>query len=293
LIKNKIKNKINSITKPYAGIIGINVSEGARSPLLWNAVYRELGDDIQMYPLDIEANRLESLLETLQSDTDFLGGSVAFPHKQAVAGWLGKNITSAALYIGAVNCIYRDTSGHLMGTNTDGEAAVQSYERNFGAVRGKKVLVIGFGGVARAVLAFFGINHAARLDLLIHQNRPCSQETKYFNINSIIEWNELVNIEPYDVVINCSLLGNHLHLNETPIPFEILKTARKYCVVFDVIYDPEETLFIKSAKSLGLKTLNGKEMNLLQAVRGFEHVNKYLVKKNTPQFVLKTMRSVP
>ena len=108
-----------------------------------------------MHPIDVQAANLEAVLEGLATDPRFVGGAVTMPHKETIAAWLGPDrLSPEAARIGAVNCLYRDDQGTLVGTNTDGEGALVSLERIAGPVAGKKVMLLGPGGAGKAVAAY-------------------------------------------------------------------------------------------------------------------------------------------
>ena len=105
-----IENQVDiELLDQFAAIIGKSPSKGARSPELWNKVFSESGLNYRMIPLDVNKEKVEDLLNSLNEDNKFLGGAVAIPYKEVVAKWLGSNITSEAKKIGAVNCLYRNS----------------------------------------------------------------------------------------------------------------------------------------------------------------------------------------
>ena len=125
LVNNKVD--LNNLKK-FAAIIGSQPSKGARSPILWNSAFKKHGLNYLMVPLDVEKDNLFKLLDKLNFNKNFIGGSITTPHKVSVADWLGNKISKEAAKIGAVNCLYRNEKEELIGTNTDGEAAVKSFE---------------------------------------------------------------------------------------------------------------------------------------------------------------------
>ena len=136
MIQDLITNNLNlDDGKKFAAIIGLNPSNGARSPLLWNAAYSYYNDDTRMLPLDVTTNNLAKLLYELERNVDFIGGAITIPYKEDVVNWLGGNITEDAKKIGAVNCLFRGKDGSLFGTNTDGEASILSYNSEFGSIK--------------------------------------------------------------------------------------------------------------------------------------------------------------
>ena len=76
------------------------------------------------------------------------------------------------------------------------------------------------------------------------------------------------------MIINSTSLGSNISLNETPIDHDVLINASEKTIVYDIIYDPPDTKLLKIAQEIGLKTINGLNMNLVQAVLAFQYTNK-------------------
>ncbi len=269
-------------TKKYTSIIGLSPSKGARSPKLWNRAFKRYGIKNEMVPLDVKNSNLTKLLKFLESDRNFIGGCITVPYKEKVFKWLGKNITKTSKKIGAVNCLFRGKNGKLMGTNTDGEAALKSFENIFGKVKNKNILLLGPGGAGKAVASYFSqsINKKKRFIVLARSGKSKKFVKKiggkWENFKNISK----LNLNKIDVVINCTTLGFSSKLNKTPLSNLSVSKLDKNAKVFDIIYDPKETLFLKIAKKNKLQTLNGLDMNLIQAVLAFNYVNKKLSKNS-------------
>ena len=154
-IKRLVENSIDiTHNKKFCAIIGSNPSKGARSPLLWNAAFKKTKVDNIMIALDCKSSNIYNLLKTLEKTESFTGGAITSPFKENTAKWLGKNTTKESQKIGAINCIFRNNSNKLSGTNTDGEAAIISMKRKFGTLRNKKIIILGNGGTAKAIIAY-------------------------------------------------------------------------------------------------------------------------------------------
>jgi shikimate dehydrogenase len=275
-IKDLIENKIESVgLESYAGILGSRPSMGARSPLLWNAAFQAHQLSARMFPLDVKESNLTKLLEVLSIDSHFLGGAIAMPYKEKVASWLGKKITPEARKIGAVNCLYRDSEGSLIGANTDGEAALLSMENYFGSVNEKKILLIGLGGAGKAVATYVA-SVIGEGCLFISNRTPeiGSFDAKFGPSVKWQEWSSLNSILPeIDLLINCTSVGSGLQKSITPLSLTQLKLIRKSAGIFDIIYDPTPTQLLKLAKQMGFATLNGNAMNLEQAILAFTYAS--------------------
>ena len=233
LIENKIE--ISNLDK-YAAIIGEAPSKGARSPKLWNAVFKSNNLNYSMVPFDVTKDNIIDLLSILSQDIDFIGGAIAVPYKEIVAKWLGNNLTPEAKKIGAVNCLYRDFDGKLKGTNTDGEAALMSYKSIFGSVKGKTVMILGTGGAAKAIAAYFsnnvGLDGGVKIVGRLERGREFS---KSINASSV-EWSELDdNLSDIDIVINCTTIGYGDQEELSPLTSEQMHKLKNNTVIFDII----------------------------------------------------------
>ena len=103
IINNTIKKKIYN---NYSLIIGLTPSKGARSPKLWNKVYKKNNYNCKMYPADTSQNNLKRLLNYLKVDKDFIGGAVTAPYKTKIIKYLDK-IDANAKKIGSINIILK------------------------------------------------------------------------------------------------------------------------------------------------------------------------------------------
>lgn len=276
-LKKLISNKDLIIKmKKYTSIIGFSPSKGARSPKLWNYAFKKYRIKNEMVPFDVKNNNLSKLLNFLELDQNYIGGCVTVPYKEKVFRWLGKNITKTSKKIGAVNCLFRGKNGKLIGTNTDGEAALKSFENKFGKVKNKRILLLGPGGAGKAVASYFSQAIKNKKSLIIAGRSLNSKKfskklkAKWFSFKNISKI-ELYNI---DIVINCTSLGFSSKIKKSPLSKLQLLKLRKSAKVFDIIYEPKETELIKMSKQKKIKTINGLEMNLIQAALAFHYVTK-------------------
>ena len=254
----------------FAAILGASPSKGARSPGLWNAAFAAHGVDAEMIAIDVPEERLERLLAILDDNPWFLGGAVAVPHKEAVARWLGARVASEAAPIGAVNCLFRDSSGRLVGTNTDGEGALVSFENRFGPAAGRTILMMGPGGAGKAVAAFFrrAVDPNGRLSIAGRSQggRRYAERLEC----EWMEWRDLAAALPgVDVLINCTSVGSGATAGESPVAAELLAQLPDRALVFDIIYQPSPSTLLILAARRGLSVLDGGAMNLEQAVLAY------------------------
>ena len=269
----------NSITIPenknFCSIIGSNPSKGARSPLLWNKAFKEMNLNNIMIPFDCEPHNINKLLQVLENNSFFKGGAIAAPFKEDTAKWLNNKITEESKNIGAVNCIFRDNLKELMGTNTDGEAAILSMKKNFGSIDDKKPLIMGTGGTAKAIVAYLVPELSRGQELAIIGNSFSKLEFyKLYKNTRAFLWEDIDKIlKKFDLIINCTTIGWDSQSLKSPIDNNLFDILPKKSKIFDVIYDPNPTVFLSYAKGKGFDSLNGLTMNLEQAVLAFAKVN--------------------
>ncbi len=277
---NKIIN--NKITEDdldsFSVIIGENPSMGARSPILWNKVYNVENKKTKMLPLDVSRENLKGLFMYLRDNPKCLGGAVAVPYKEEMFNLIKENLQNEILSIGAVNCFYRqnkDPKEMFTGTNTDGEGALKAVQAFLTKEKNKEIALLGYGGAGKAILAFllkdFGNDHKISLF-----NRTTI--SKKLIQNSSIKFRKLDelqhSISEVDLIINSTSLGSNNSPNSTPIDHNVLLGAKKQTIVYDIIYDPPITKLLRNAQDMGLKTINGLNMNLVQAVLAFQYTNQ-------------------
>jgi len=254
----------------YAAIVGTQPSKGARSPTLWNAAFAAHGVNAKMLPVDVTSDNLQQLLGVLDNDATFMGGAIAAPYKEHVAQWLGPRLSAPAARIGAVNCLYRGDDGHLAGTNTDGEAALTSFEATNGPVAGKRVLLLGAGGAGKAVAAYFASALERSGQLTICTRSPAAETFARSISAHWVDWSRLdAQLTNVDVIVNCTSVGWGTAVEESPLNAAQLAQLSQTATVFDIVYQPRPTQLLRSAAARGLRTFDGLAMNLAQAVLAF------------------------
>ena len=196
-------------------------------------------------------------LQLIVSDKKLIGFNVTIPYKEEIIHHLD-SINDEANTIGAVNTVAINSLGKLIGFNTDCWGFAESLRPHLKANH-NKALILGTGGAAKAiayVLKQFGISFK-------YVSRKQSDEVliNYKQLNSEI-------IESHKLIINCTPIGTYPNIDYAPeIPYEFISEQH---ILFDLIYNPEKTLFLKKGEDKGAKTINGYEMLVLQAERAFQ-----------------------
>jgi shikimate dehydrogenase len=263
--------QVNGSTK-LTGILGYPVSHSV-SPQMHNAAYERLGLNYCYLPLPIEPKDIEKALEGLRM-LGFAGVNVTIPHKESVIPHLDE-VTKIARLIGAVNVILIQ-EGHLVGYNTDGPGFIDSLKEDGGfEVKGKKAVILGAGGAAKAValmLAQDKIKSLVISDIVYEKAEALSE---YIRSNFAIapyacrakskELKKL--IEECDLLVNATPIGTHPKVNACPVDADT--KFKKSAVVYDLVYNPLETKLLKLAKAKGAKPVSGLGMLIRQGALAF------------------------
>jgi 3-dehydroquinate dehydratase/shikimate dehydrogenase len=214
------------------------------------------------------------------------GLSVTIPHKEAIARHLTK-VDPAVKSIAAVNTVVFDGT-EVIGYNTDYNAAMDCLEMNLGEIganpsplKGKRVLVLGAGGVARP--SVFGLRKRGATPTSASRSLARAERLANTFEAKAVDW-EQRHRSPVDIIINCTPMGMHPNVDETPIHKTFLKPAM---LVFDTVYNPESTLLVKDARARNCLTITGVEMFVRQAMLQFFLFTRLEAPANLMREVLK------
>lgn len=209
--------------------------------------------------INFEIPTLDSLPEFLASNPELKGLNVTIPYKEKVISYLD-SISPEARAIGAVNVIRVDHKGndtYLKGFNSDVIGFTKSIEPLLERFH-KKALILGTGGASKAVN--FGLKSLGLETVFVSRfERPGT--IQYSQITPDI-------IQEYNVIVNCTPCGMYPHIDECPqLPYEAMTSKN---ILYDLLYNPDETLFMKKGAQHGATVKNGLEMLLLQAFASWE-----------------------
>ena len=209
--------------------------------------------------INFEIPTLDSLPEILASNPELKGLNVTIPYKEKVISYLD-SISPEARAIGAVNVIRVDHKGndtYLKGFNSDVIGFTKSIEPLLERFH-KKALILGPGGASKAVN--FGLKSLGLETVFVSRfERPGT--IQYSQITPDI-------IQEYNVIVNCTPCGMYPHIDECPqLPYEAMTSKN---ILYDLLYNPDETLFMKKGAQHGATVKNGLEMLLLQAFASWE-----------------------
>ena len=250
------------------GLIGHPV-EHSFSPPMHNAAFESLGMDYAYVAFDVNPNDLKSAIEGAGA-LNIKGFNVTIPHKIEVMQHLDE-LDEVARLIGAVNTI---DFKNLKGYNTDGIGAVRAIEE-VTSIKGKDVIVAGAGGASRAIsfyLAKFGAGSLTILNRNVDKAHNLASDVSASDLIGDVKSDSISEIDSYlsdgDILVDTTPLGMDPHINDEPIAKA--ENMHDELVVFDAVYNPNETVLIKEAIKAGAKPVYGIKMLLYQGAESFK-----------------------
>jgi 3-dehydroquinate dehydratase/shikimate dehydrogenase len=239
------------------------------SPLVHNAALRHENIDAVYVPFRVPRENFAEFIDTAD-ELDVRGLSVTIPHKEAVLGKLTK-WEEAVRGIGAANTVVFDGS-ERRGFNTDCQAAMESLEA---AVENeddvddlfddKTALVLGAGGAARAI--GYGLKRRGAQIVVASRTFERARDLAAYLGGKAVEWKQRHSVTA-QILVNCTPVGMHPEVDESPYDKHHLKPSM---MVFDTVYNPENTLLVKFAREQSCRVVTGIEMFVRQAGLQFGH----------------------
>lgn len=242
------------------------------SPAMHNRVFEKLGMDYCYMPVEVTEKNLKKVFSGL-SAMNVAGFNVTIPHKINIIEYLDE-LDPLAATIGAVNTICVK-SGKTTGYNTDGEGFIRSLENEAQiSVKGKRVLLLGCGGAARAIAMTLAFHDAGKIYLynrtlakaeglseeINSKTRPCS---------AVIVSQESLRkaMETCDILINSTSIGMHPHKDLLPIDESLIS---QNLIVADIVYNPLMTKLLKTSRDKGCAIVPGLGMLIYQGAAAFK-----------------------
>jgi shikimate dehydrogenase len=261
---------INFNTRVCA-VIGNPVAHSL-SPAIHNAGYEALDLDFLYIPCQVED--VGGALAGMRAFHNFRGMSVTIPHKIEAMKYLDE-IAEADRTIGSINTIVKE-GNKLIGLGTDGPGALKALVDAGVVMEGKKVLMLGSGGAARAIAFTLalktGLGELAILDVNESMLQGLTGDLKTHTeaaISSALltDASLAAAMEKADLIIHCTPVGMHPREGASLVPAGLFRPGQ---VVFDIVYTPLETRLLADARERGLQVISGVEMFINQAVLQFE-----------------------
>ncbi|MEI8061864.1 MAG: shikimate dehydrogenase [bacterium] len=227
------------------------------APTLFNAGFKTLGLDYVYMKEDINITEIKTVIAKVRSG-EYSGLAITSPYKEEILKYVDE-LTAEAREIKSVNTIFLSLDGKVTGENADWLGFLKVLIEHKVDMKNKKFLIYGAGGAARACLYAFGILK----DNLFLTNRS-EEKGKKLAEEFDVKFVKNNNLPAVDFLINATSSAFNSK-DDLIVPEDWLKNVS---VVFDLTYG--DTLLTRTAKRLGLETLDAKEMLLYQAIRQFE-----------------------
>lgn len=242
------------------GLIGYPLGHSF-SMSFFNQKFEDEGIDAKYENFEIPS--IDSLPEVLDSNPNLQGLNVTIPYKEKVISFLD-SISPEARAIGAVNVIkvtHEGKSVKLKGYNSDVIGFTKSISPMLEKCH-KKALILGTGGASKAIN--FGLKSLGLETVFVSRfERPGTIQNKDITPDIVHE---------YNVIVNCTPIGMYPHTEECPqLPYEAMDS---HTILYDLIYNPDNTLFMQRGAEHGANVKNGLEMLLLQAFASWEFWHK-------------------
>lgn len=237
------------------GLLGRHISY-SRSPEIHERLFQNKRLNIEYKLFDLPRENIQHFIDTLTSE-NIIGFNVTIPYKEYIKGYIHE-LDSSALAVGAVNTVVIK-NGWRIGYNTDVHGFMKSLEDNRLNVKGKRVVILGSGGAARAVYSAL-VKLGAHIDMAF---RSESRRKEFPKTRTFKSLTELTDISPYALVINATKLGS-LEQDEMPIDIENFSPST---VLYDLNYNPMHSKFLRFGNENGLQIINGESMLVNQAMK--------------------------
>jgi 3-dehydroquinate dehydratase / shikimate dehydrogenase len=259
--------QINAETKVY-GVFGDPVAHSL-SPLLHNHTFRHLGINAVYLPFRVPRGEVGTFLKAYES-VPVLGYSVTIPHKE-VAAELAAHKDETVSATKAANTLIRGDDG-LKAYNTDYAGVLETLKANLPLgpdqrptpLESLTVLILGAGGIARS--AAHALHRAHAQVTLTNRTYKRAEDLAREVGCKMVDWEARHGVV-CDLVINCTPVGMHPEVDESPLDAEFFRAG---LTAFDTVYTPETTLFLKEAKAHGAHVITGVELFIRQAALQFK-----------------------
>lgn len=235
------------------GLVGEKLSH-SKSPQIHEELMKQRGIQGTYDLIEFSKDTFVKDFNDLKN-SGYRGVNITIPYKETILPLLD-DVSQQAKYIGAVNTVLFE-DGFAKGFNTDYDGFQALLVHNDITVKGKGAVILGSGGVAKAIVKVL-------LDLGIYDLTIVSRGKQNFHGHYTVSYEFFKESNTKsDLLINCTPVGMHPNIDASPISKECINAD----VVIDTIYNPAKTLLLKYAEELGLRGINGDYMLYQQAVK--------------------------
>ncbi len=240
----------------FYGLFGKTLGHSI-SPQIHKKIYEVAGIEAAYKNFEIAENEISSALEAMRV-LGIKGANVTIPYKEDFIPFLDA-ISPLAERLSSVNTI-KNNKGTFTGYNTDYDGIALTFEQKGWQVEDSRAYILGSGGASQAIAHYLQDQGAAAITIVSRSPQNLQGPWEY------IDYEELKN-RTGDYIINCTPVGMYPHVEQSPVDEHVLE---KFTALFDMTYNPVETVFLKIGNQLGKETVNGLDMLVGQAIRSVE-----------------------
>lgn len=259
-----MKNK-----KILFGLLGEKLDHSL-SPQIFNHYFEKHNLDIRYEPFPLLSDNLPLFFKEIRT-SDMIGLNVTIPFKEKIISYLDY-LSQDAKNIGAVNVISND-KGKLKGHNTDHTGFLRTLEK-YSSLQIESAVILGAGGAARSIIYGLGLLKLKNIFFFARKTEKITKMLRQFRFipnlagNLWIKERIQAKIEKADIVVNTTPVGMSPLEKESPVKGNF--TLKSQCIVYDLIYNPRVTPFLKTAQSKGAIIENGLGMLVYQAIESLK-----------------------
>ncbi len=258
------------INTRFITLIGTPLSQSFAARMQ-NAAYESADYNMVYFYTEVGNDRLSDAVNAVRCLPAFAGAAVTKPNKVEVMRYLD-DYDPLCRKMGSSNTVVKTAEGRLIGYNTDGYGALRSLRESVGELKGKTMFSFGAGGTGRSV-CFELADAGAKRIYICSRSGACEELSAELNkfypgvcvpVRAANEDAVAKALDETDVVLNLTGAGMRGKEDATCVDKKYLKSEH---ICFDATYNPSETRFLREAKEIGCKTINGLDMFLYQGLR--------------------------
>lgn len=233
------------------------------SPEIHTYIFKKLHINAAYSLMEIGRQNIPNVISALKT-LEYSGINITIPYKEAIIPYLDE-ISSEAAKIGAVNTVKIENNS-AKGYNTDYFGFGAMLKRDGIHAEGKKIAILGSGGAAKAVIAYFSDNMPKSIAVIARCPEKCHSLKLQFPNIEILGYEALENLDG-DILVNTTPVGMYPNNNAIPVSEEVIC---RFSACADIVYNPLQTSFLKSAEKNNIKTSAGLYMLIGQAIKAQE-----------------------
>lgn len=227
------------------------------SPAIHKKIYEMAGIEAAYKTYEIKENQLEAALESMKV-LNIGGANVTSPFKKKFIPLLDY-VSERTARLNSVNTI-KNCNGAMEGYNTDYDGIEMTFQLRNWEIEEKDFFIMGTGGASHAMVYFLLDNKAKSITVVSRYPGEYHPDYEIINYEDLTE-------KSGDYLINCTPVGVYPNINESPVEKEVVANFNR---IFDMTYNPPESLLLQYGKELGRETANGMDMLVGQAIRSVE-----------------------